>query len=260
MHVVTIGLSLAAGLHAALLGAWKDSPFESFKPGSFFRELFIAALVGIALCRVDRLASPFLIFVSAFTLTRIVTEFYKMFIRRDRQDIYRIPTQVHWVGHVFTSTPVRLALGLAWIGAIYGVYALITLLPHRWPPRLLAPVAGMMMGLALAVGGGYKDGSVTKFELRKFVRSPINGALGGLIVATHAAGLQFLVLGAIACERMLTELFFKVMRPGYVGGHFQSAVPAFPEWMTRRRLLFIPYVLTWVLFVGLWAASQWRTR
>jgi hypothetical protein len=256
MHFITLGLSVAAGLHAALLGAWKDSPFESFKPGSFLRELFIATIVGVALGGVDRLASRFLIFVSAFTLIRIVTEFYKMFVRRDRQDIYRIPTQVHWRGYVFTSGPARWGLGLAWLGAIYGVYALITLLPQAWTPRLVAPAGGMIMGLALAIGGGYKDGSVTKFEWRKFVRSPINGAIGGLIVASHAAGLQFLVLGAIACERMLTELFFKVMRPGYVGGHFMSTTPMFPEWMKRRRLLFIPYVMTWLLFVGLWAAGK----
>ena len=89
MHIcITLGLSWAAGLHAALLGAWKDSPFESFKPGSFLRELLIATLVGIGLCHVDHLASPFLIFLSAFTLCRIVTEFYKMFVRNDRQDIY----------------------------------------------------------------------------------------------------------------------------------------------------------------------------
>jgi hypothetical protein len=258
MHLVTIGLSLAAGLHAALLGAWKDSPFESFKPGSFCRELFLAALVGVALCRVDRLASPFLISLTAFTLTRIVTEFYKMFLRRDRQDIYRIPTQVHWVGHVFTNTSVRIALGLCWVGGIYGVYALITLLPADWPPHLLAPAGGSLMGLALAIGGGYKDGSVTRFELRKFVRSPINGAIGGVIVAAHTAGLPFLVAGAIACERMLTELFFKVMRSGYVGGHFMSTVPAFPAWMQRRRYLFVPYLFTWALFVVLWVAGQRR--
>jgi uncharacterized membrane protein YbhN (UPF0104 family) len=53
MHTVTtLGLALAAGLHAALYGAWKDSPFESFKPGSFMRELLIATFVGVALCQV----------------------------------------------------------------------------------------------------------------------------------------------------------------------------------------------------------------
>jgi hypothetical protein len=201
--VMTLGLSWAAGLHAALLGAWKDSPFESFKPGSFVRELLIATFVGLALCRVDHLASPFLIFLSAFTLCRIVTEFYKMFVRNDRQDIYRIPTQVHWVGTVL-SRPMRLVLGVGWLGAIYGLFCLLTLLPPRWSPTLIG----------------------------------------------------FFVLGAIACERMLTELFFKVLRPGYVGGHFKSTEPAFPEWVTRRRVFVVPYVLTWALFVGLWVSGR----
>jgi hypothetical protein len=35
MHIcITLGLPWAAGLHAALLGAWKDSPFESFAGAS----------------------------------------------------------------------------------------------------------------------------------------------------------------------------------------------------------------------------------
>jgi hypothetical protein len=244
-------LSWAAGLHAALLGAWKDSPFESFKPASFCRELVIATCVGLALSRVDHLASPFLIFLSAFTLSRIVTEFYKMFVRNDRQDIYRIPTQVHWVGAVL-SRPVRFALGIGWLSAIYGLYCLLRLLPPQWSPTLVGPAVGLTFGTALAIGGGYKDGSVTRFYVHKFVRSPINGAIGGLIVSLHGGGLRFFVLSAIACERMLTELFFKVLRPGYVGGHFKSVEPAFPEWMERRRIFVAPYVMTWLLFIALW--------
>lgn len=257
MHIMTtVGLSLAAGLHAALYGAWKDSPFESFKAGSFMRELAIATFVGFALCLADRRVSPFLIFLSAFTLIRIVTEFYKMFVRNERQDVYRIPTQVHWVGHVVNNPVVRFVLGLGWLGAIYGLYCLLKLLPAHWSPTLVGPVAGLTLGLALAMAGGYKDGSVTRFYVHKFVRSPINGAIGGLIVAPHAGGLRFVTLGAIACERMLTELFFKILRPGYVGGHFKSTEPAFPEWVIRRRVFIVPYVLTWALFVGLWVKGR----
>ena len=257
MHVVTtVGLSLAAGLHAASYGAWKDSPYESFKPGSFLRELVIACGVGIALCWVDHLTTPFLIFLSAFTLTRIVTEFYKMFVRSERQDVYRIPTQVHWVGHVVDHGPTRFVLGLAWLGAIFGLYRLLTLLPPRWSPTLVGPIAGLAFGTALAIGGGYKDGSVTRFYVHKFVRSPINGMIGGLLVSLHAGGLRFFTLGAIACERMLTELFFKIMRPGYVGGHFKSTEPTFPEWTHKRKVFVVPYVLTWVLFIGLWITGR----
>jgi hypothetical protein len=256
VHIVTIGVSLAAGLHAALYGAWKDSPFESFKPGSFARELGIAMAVGMALTRVDQVVSPFLLFLVAFTLNRVVTEFYKMFVRSERQDVYRIPTQVHWLGYVVTNGPVRLTLGCAWLAAIYGLFCALTLLPRTWSPTLVGPVAGLTLGTALAIGGGYKDGSVTRFYVHKFVRSPINGAIGGLIVSLHAGGLAFLAMGAIACERMLTELFFKIMRPGYVGGHFKSTEPAYPDWMVRRRIFVLPYVATWLLFIGLWVAGR----
>lgn len=257
MHAAqTIGLSLAAGLHAALYGAWKDSPYESFKPGSFARELAIATAVGVVLSRVDNLATPFLIFLSAFTASRIVTEFYKLFVRSERQDVYRIPTQVHWVGHVVGSPATRLLLGIGWLGAIYGLYGALKLLPHGWSPTLVGPVVGLTYGTALAIAGGYKDGSVTGFYMHKFVRSPITGAIGGLIVSPHVGGLTFFVLGSIACERMLTELFFKILRPGYVGGHFRSIEPAFSDWLTRRRIFVLPYVFTWVLFVALWVAGR----
>ncbi|HEV3139093.1 MAG TPA: hypothetical protein VGY57_01185 [Vicinamibacterales bacterium] len=256
MHLLTtVGLAEAAGLHAALCGAWKDSPHESFKPRSFFRELLIAAFVGAALSRVDGLTTPFLIYLSAFTLSRIATEFYKMFVRRERQDVYRIPTQIHWIGRVVDSPPLRLLLGCGWLGAIYGLYCLLKLLPHSMPPTLVGPIAGVAFGTALAIGGGYKDGSVTKFYLYKFVRSPITGAIGGLIVSLHAGGLRFFVLGAIACERMMTELFFKIMRPGYVGGHFMTADPLYPEWIRRRWMFGVPYAMTWILFVLLWIAG-----
>jgi hypothetical protein len=251
----TIGLALAAGLHAALYGAWKDSPHESFKPGSFLRELVIAAGVGVALVPIARQTTPFVVLLAAFTLTRIVTEFYKMFVRREPQDVYRIPTQIHWVGAVVEHGPLRLALGTAWLGAIYGLYCLLKLLPPGVPAGLVAPIAGVTLGTALAVGGGYKDGSVTHFYFHKFVRSPITGAIGGVIVSSHTGVLPFIVLGVIACERMLTELFFKMLKPGYVGGHFKTTVPAFPEWSRWRWIFAVPYTLTWLLFAGLWAAG-----
>ena len=43
-------LNIAAGLHGALYGAYKDSPHESFKPARFAREIVIAlaAAAGLA--------------------------------------------------------------------------------------------------------------------------------------------------------------------------------------------------------------------
>lgn len=82
------------------------------------------------------------------------------------------------------------------------------------------------------------------------------GMIGGLIVSLHTNDLRFLVLGSIACERMLTELFFKILRAGYVGGHFTSVEPVFPYWIKGRTMFLVPYALTWILFGGLWVSGR----
>ena len=142
------------------------------------------------------------------------------------------------------------------MSAIYGLYCLLKLLPDDMSPSLVGPIAGITFGAAIAVGGGYKDGSVTHFYLQKFLRSPANGALAGVLVAMHSADLPFLALGAIAGERMLSELQYKMLNPGYVGGHFKSLEPPFPEWVTRRRVFVVPYALTWGLFIWLWTVGR----
>lgn len=93
--IVIIGL--VAGLHAALHGAYKDSPHESFLMRRFMRELVFATGIaaGLAAITVTSCETPFIIYLSVFALARIVTEFWKLFLRVELQDGYRIPTQIH---------------------------------------------------------------------------------------------------------------------------------------------------------------------
>jgi hypothetical protein len=249
--VITVLLALAAGLHAALYGAWKDSPHENFRPTRFWRELALAAIAGLFLCRVDHLEDPFIVMLSAFAVTRITTEFYKLFLRREAQEAYRIPTQVHIAKRVVRG-PARVVLGLMWLAAIYGLYALLKNFPDTTSPHIVGPVAGLLFGGSLAVGGAYKDGYIEGFKWRKFIKSPMSGAIGGLLVSFHTSQLEFLVLGTIALERMINELVYKLMKPGYIPGKFRLQAPPYPEWFHRRRLLLLPYALTWALVIGLW--------
>src|SRR5215510_1760105 len=95
-----LGLGTLAGLHGALYGAYKDSPHESFLTRRFVRELVIALTVALALPILYPPAltqSAFVIYLSIFALTRIATEFWKLFIRIEPQEGYRIPTQIHCV-------------------------------------------------------------------------------------------------------------------------------------------------------------------
>ena len=55
-----------------------------------------------------------------FALTRIVTEFWKLFIRVEPQDDFRIPTQIHRVNGVIQHPLPRLLLGVI-AGGMSGV-------------------------------------------------------------------------------------------------------------------------------------------
>jgi hypothetical protein len=94
-HVAIVGLGLAAGLHGALYGAYKDAPHESFVWRRFAREIVFALAAAIAMPAVLPTApaqSAFVMYLAIFALTRIATEFWKLFLRVEPQDGFRIPT------------------------------------------------------------------------------------------------------------------------------------------------------------------------
>jgi hypothetical protein len=251
--IVVGALGLAAGIHAASYGAYKDSPHESFLPRRFVRELIIATSVA-ALLSIFRLAdgqSLFVIYLSAFALSRIVTEFWKLFVRVEPQAGYRIPTQIHWVKGVVNNPVVRLAMGIGFVASIYGIYRLITVFPPEWPVWMRGLLAGLSIGVCEALAGSYKDGTIEGFCWRKFFKSPIFGALGGLIAAGHTTQPAFLLLASIGSMRMFLELLFKMVVPDYAPGKFRSLTGPFADWVIRRRLFLKPYVATWLLYAYL---------
>ncbi len=136
--VILVGL--AAGLHAALYGAYKDSPHENFLLRRFLRELAFALAVTVVLAALHLAhgQTPFVIYLSVFALARIITEFWKLFLRVEPQEDYRIPTQIHWVVGVVHNPLVRLLMGAGFLGGIYGCYQLFRLLPHSLPSPVRA--------------------------------------------------------------------------------------------------------------------------
>jgi hypothetical protein len=133
--LLTVVIGLAAGLHAALYGAYKDSPHESFLARRFARELVFAATVAavLALLHLSDGQTPFVIYLSVFALARIITEFWKLFLRIEPQEDFRIPTQVHWVKGVVHNPFIRLIMGIGFLAGIYGCYRLFRQLPDSLP-------------------------------------------------------------------------------------------------------------------------------
>jgi len=252
--LVVIGV--AAGLHGALYGAYKDSPHESFLLRRFVRELVFAtgAAAALGILGLANGQTPFVLFVSAFALSRIVTEFWKLFVRVEPQDGFRIPTQIHGMGRVIHNRAARFALGIGFLASIYGIGRLCAFVSAGMPAWVTGLVFGGGIGLALACSGAYKDGLIEGFYLRKFLKSPVFGALAGLVASVHTASPSYLLLCAIGGERMINELLFKLLVKGYVPGKFRSMTGPFQEWMRWRRYFLAPYAATWVLAVALFFA------
>jgi len=248
--VMIVGLGLAGGLHGALYGAYKDSPHESFLLRRFLRELVFAICLAMALLAfpLTLAQSPFVIYTSVFALSRVATETWKLFLRVEPQEGFRIPTQIHWVKGVVRNPLLRLLLGAGFLASIYGMYRLFCLLPDTMPRVWRGVAVGFGIGVTEAIAGGYKDGTIEGFSWRKFAKSPTFGALGGLTASAYTADLPFLLLSAIGTTRMLLELLFKMTVRGYAPGKFPRIVGPYHEWMTKRRVFVAPYALTWALF------------
>jgi hypothetical protein len=251
---------MAAGLHGALYGAYKDSPHESFLTRRFARELGIALVVSMILPLLypPTLAqSSFVLYLSAFALTRIVTEFWKLFLRVEPQGEYRIPTQIHCVTGVVHNPAIRLLMGAGFLASIWGIGLLGRVFPETWP----APVHGLRLGLRIgtceALAGAYKDGTIEGFSWRKFAKSPTFGALGGVIASGHTTNDWFLLLATIGSMRMFLELLFKMVVPDYAPGKFRSMTGPFVEWAERRHIFLKPYAATWLLYVVLGSHPAW---
>ncbi len=255
---ITITIGLAAGLHAALYGAYKDSPHESFLMRRFVRELVFAISVSaiLAAFHLSDDQSLFVIYLSVFALSHIITEFWKLFLRVEPQEEYRIPTQIHWVKGVVHDSFTRLLLGAGFLAGIYGCYRLFRLLPDSLPWLVVGSIYGGGIGLAEAIAGAYKDGTIEGFSFQKFLKSPTFGALGGLIASCHTASPDFLLLAAIGSMRMFNELLFKMLVQDYTPGKFKSLAGPFQEWMIRRQYFLMPYGATWILYVVLFVSPE----
>jgi len=251
-----VAIGIAAGLHAALYGAYKDSPHESFLPRRFARELVLAAAAAVALA-LSGLAdgeTPFVLYLSVFALSRIATEFWKLFLRVEPQDGFRIPTQIHSMGKVVQNRAARGCWGLGFLASIYWLGRLFEAVAGGLPAWGAGLVFGGGIGIALAMSGAYKDGLIEGFSFRKFLKSPVFGALAGILASVHTTSSLFLLLCSIGGERMINELLFKILVKGYVPGKFRSMTGPFERWMAWRRYFLPPYGATWLLALVLYFA------
>lgn len=249
---MTMPIAIAAGAVAGLIvSSWqgfKDPPWEGFFIGKFLRSILIGAsagaLFGYAGSRgylvIDNLGAMAFAVVA---VERVIGEAYKGFFRKGAHGEYykllgrmRVPADAYFV---------KVLLG---IGFIVGAYWLFRLLAW-WLARMVGRtgelslpgiVIGTAGGLLVAIGGALKDSQFEGFLPLKFVRSPIAGAVAGLLMIHFSQTWPLVVLAAIGSERVGVELYKTFLKRQVRGMHADQPI-RYPAWMARRGYFAVSY-------------------
>jgi len=245
---------LAAGIHCATWGMFKDAPFEGFTWRTFVRSPIVATLIALALTRIPALDFPmgaagiFVLWGVTYGFERAFVEIYKTFIREQDQSKYTIPMQFAIKGKVLESRPLRLAAGAAYLAGGILVLLGVHTLQVRGPdlPRLLAIfLVASPGGWISAFGGAWKDAPIEGFHTFKFFRSPAMTFGFGLLLSLFTEQYVLLFMGAIGYTVASIETYKTFFFPNKKRGKFQGKTPTHAE-LLRTRWRFAP------VFVAIW--------
>jgi hypothetical protein len=249
-------VGLLSGTHASIWGMYKDAVHEGFALGRFCRSMIVGALCAILIeswlrLPMDDAGALVLLFGLSYAAERGVVEVWKTFVRHEDQAKYFIPMQFSIRGRPVKHRGIRLAAGAAYVVVVALCLGAIGLLDRAGPPRLTTILlVGLVVGLIVAVGGGWKDAPKEGFDLVKFFRSPMMTVVWALILSRLTDSALLSAVGAIGFERATAETYKTFFFPSRPRGKFSGKPVTHPE-MLRRRAYFVPaYVTIWVLVIA----------
>jgi hypothetical protein len=265
---LALATGLAAGLHSATWGMFKDAPHEGFTWRTYVRSPLLSAVIAVVLAAVLELdpgsaGGLAVLFGVTYGLERALVEIYKTFIREADQSKYSIPMQLSVGGKVVESRGLRLLAG-----ALYLSVGILVLLGLHWlqvrgpglPDLVVVLLAGSAGGWISAFGGAWKDAPVEGFSILKFFRSPVIAFLYGLFLASLTTSYPLVFLGSIGYTVATIETYKTFFFPHEDRGKFMGKVPRYPEFL-RTRLRFVPlYVLIWIAVLAVGVAAMTGDR
>ena len=226
MNMFLLGLvGLMCGLHAATWGAFKDSPFEGFRPASFARSVVLGVLASLLVGLTTDLESTKSVLVLiglCYALERLATEWWKSVVREDDQDAYSIPMRLALHGRPIDDRSRRYALGAAIAAGLVvtcwatrGLQSILPPLPV-WGVVLIAGAGGWLT----AVGGAWKDAPVEGFSGWKFLRSPAVATLWALVLCRFTGDWVLLAVAAAGWSVISIETYKTFLTGGRPPGKF----------------------------------------
>ncbi|MDA0336830.1 MAG: hypothetical protein O2782_16825 [bacterium] len=166
-------IAAVSGLYTSLWGAFKDSPYEGFKPKTFPRSVYfnIVILAVLLLVFHERVLGLglFQLFFLTMGLERFLAEIYKGFFRTEDQAKYFVPSRITFFGHHVTSDAARYLVGSLIVAAVFAVVRIdVSVESFLW-----FAVTAYGTGLLVSLGGAYKDAPFEGFKPLKFQRSGV---------------------------------------------------------------------------------------
>ena len=125
--VVSLAIVIVSGLYTSLWGAFKDSPYEDFKPRTFPRSIYFHLVIFLVLYTLPpfsnhlRQLGLFQLFFLVMGIERFLAELYKGFFRTEDQSKYFVPSRITFFGRYVPSDLLRYAVGTALVLIVFSV-------------------------------------------------------------------------------------------------------------------------------------------
>jgi hypothetical protein len=255
MTLEVVALGLLTGAHAANWGAYKDTPYEGWRPVSYLRSVVfggvLAALL-VAVLRAD--AWPPLVVLAGvlYTLERFGTEWWKSILRDDDQKAYTIPMRFGIGGRTVENRSHRLGVGLGVVIAVAGLGAVGTIAQDATGSTGLAPAVllGGTGGWLTAIGGAWKDAPVEGFSGWKFLRSPVVATAWAIPLSAFTRDWLVLSLSAAGFAVASIETYKTFLTRGRPPGKF-AGKPVVCSARPARRAFAVVHAGLWCAFAAM---------
>ncbi len=242
-------VTVVSGLYTSLWGAFKDSPYEGWKPRTFPRSIWFHLALFALLYLVppwrERLGdlTLFQLFFLIMGLERFLAEIYKGFFRTEDQEKYFVPSRITFFGRHVDSDLARYAAGAAIVAAVFAVLWIGAPVERFW----MFVVTAYGTGLLVSLGGAYKDAPFEGFRPLKFQRSGLVLALLSPLFwfanPSAPVGLGFLIYMNGGLERFVVE-YYKTYVQRNMSGKFRPDLERRePELRRRERFHYAALVI-----------------
>jgi hypothetical protein len=255
MMLIAAVVGLMSGLHTAIWGMYKDSAHEGFGPVRFARSILIGSMSAMLIesLLALNLAQPgqlVLLFGLAYAAERGIVETWKTFFRDEDQSKYFIPMQFTMLGRPVESRGARMLAGAGYILVCgLGLSAIDSFDLRFEATPATAAAAGLLVGLVIAVGGGWKDAPKEGFSILKFFRSPLMTVSYAILLAGLTDRHMLIAAASIGFERATAETWKKFFFPSKPPGKFAGKPVTHPQMLRRRKWFIAPYAAIWVAVI-----------